>query len=36
MYPFPLAMKAHVEEPDDFKVEVEELDVDTPSWSEYN
>jgi hypothetical protein len=33
-YPFSLVMKSHVENPDDFKVEEEGLDVDTTSWYE--
>ncbi|MBU3068829.1 hypothetical protein KOI40_03300 [Aestuariicella sp. G3-2] len=33
-YPFSLDMKSHVENPDDFQVEAEELDVDTSSWYE--
>jgi hypothetical protein len=33
-YPFSLEMKSHVENPDDFKVQSEELDVDTSSWQE--
>lgn len=33
-YPFTLAMKSHIENPEDFTVESEELDVDTSSWYE--
>lgn len=33
-YPFSLEMKSHVENPDDFRVQSEELDVDTSSWYE--
>jgi hypothetical protein len=33
-YPFSLDMKSHVENPDDFQIETEELDVDTSSWYE--
>ena len=33
-YPFSLEMKSHVENPDDFRVEADELDVDTSSWYE--
>lgn len=33
-YPFTLSMKSHVENPEEFTVESEELDVDTSSWYE--
>ena len=33
-YPFTLRMKSHVENPEDFTIESEELDVDTSSWYE--
>lgn len=33
-YPFTLSMKSHVENPEDFTIESEELDVDTSSWYE--
>lgn len=33
-YPFSLDMKSHVENPEDFSVEAEQLDVDTSSWYE--
>lgn len=33
-YPFTLQMKSHVENPEEFSVESEELDVDTSSWYE--
>ncbi|MDV2799973.1 hypothetical protein R0E53_20810 [Pseudomonas aeruginosa] len=33
-YPFTLNMKSHVENPEEFTVESEELDVDTSSWYE--
>lgn len=33
-YPFSLQMKSHVENPEDFTIESEELDVNTSSWYE--